>query len=230
MRTENLFDGIYSIPLAAQLLRVPTQNLRGWIKGYSGTECGPLIPSELEPINNKYALSFLNLIEARFISVFANLGVNVKSIRYMAEEAKRILSHPHPFATEMIFKTDGRTIFMQVAAQVDDQALYDLRRKNFAFKEILEREFKGDVIYSNSGLARAWYPRKEIAPSVMVNPKLSFGAPVIESSGIPTETIYNAFLAEGNDYAGVARWFEIDKQRVKEAVDFELNLRTKTIH
>lgn len=230
MRTEHLFEGIYSIPLAAQLLRVPTQNLRGWINGYSGTGCGPLIPSELEPINNKYALSFLNLIEARFVSVFANLGVSVKSIRYMAEEAKRVLSHPHPFATEMIFKTDGKTIFMQVEDETDDKVLYDLRRKNFAFKEILEREFKRDVIYSNAGLAKAWYPRKEIAPSVMVNPKISFGAPVIEKAGIPTETIYSAFRAEGNDYAGVSRWFDIEQQRVKEAVDFELNLRTKTIH
>lgn len=225
MRTEHLSRGIFSIPMAARLLDVPEQNLRGWVRGYSGSS-RPLIPTEYQPISHKHALSFVNLIEARFIGAFAKLGVNVHSIRAMAEEAKRVLSHEHPFATKMIFKTDGRSIFMQESTSIENQKLYDLKRKNFAFKEILEKEFKRDVIYGDAGIAEAWYPRKELAPRVIVNPKISFGQPAMDDSGIPTEAIYDAFLAEGRDYYGVARWFDIGVERVKEAVQFESVFRT----
>lgn len=227
-RTALLSAGIFTIPMAARLLDMPQQNLRGWVRGYSGTACDPLIPSEFKAISNRIALSFVNLIEARFIAAFASQGVSVRAIRYMVNEAKRVLSHPHPFATEMIFRTDGRTIFMQAADATGDQALYDLRGRNFAIADVLKQEFKKSVIYGGSGIAEAWYPRKEVAPDVLVNPKVCFGQPAMADSGIPTEAIFDAFIAEERNYSGVARWFDIHVDRVKEAVDFELAL--KTIH
>jgi uncharacterized protein (DUF433 family) len=210
------------------LLDIPQQNLRGWVRGYHGTKCEPLIQSDLKPIANRIALSFVNLIEARFITAFAKHGVSVLAIRYMADEAERFLSHPHPFATDMIFRTDGRTIFMLAADATGDQALYDLRKHNFGFTQILKAEFKKDVIYGGAGLAEAWYPRKRSTPRVLVNPKIAFGQPAMEDSGIPTEAIYDAFIAEDNDYSAVARWFDIHIDRVREAINFEKKL--KTIH
>lgn len=229
MHIELLSRGIYSIPMAAKLLSIEQRNLRGWVRGQYGATGTPIIPSEFDPISNHYAMSFVNLIEARLISAFANVGVSVRAIRYMVDEARRVMSHPHPFATEMVFKTDGKTIFMQAADATGDPKLYDLRKKNFAIIQVVEREFKRDIVYGGSGVASMWYPRKGIAPSVILSPKIAFGSPAVDEYGIPTEAIYDSYLAENNDAQAVARWFDIPVSRVNDAISFESAIR-KILH
>lgn len=219
MDTTLLGSGIYSVPQAAMLLDVPVSRVRGWVSGSHGAR--PLIRSELPRAGRQLALSFVNLIEAKFIATFAAKGVSVLSMRYMAEEAARFLGHSHPFATDWIFKTDGRRIFVEAAERAGDPCLYDLKGHNFAMHAIMAQEFKSDVSFSASGLANAWKPRTTIAPSVMLRPKVAFGAPALEKSGVPTEAIYAAFVAEGRDSRVVAKWFDVSADEVKEAVAFE---------
>jgi len=225
MRTQALSTGIYSISKAALLLDLPETRLRGWVCGQSGAKGRPLIRSELPRVGGRIALSFVNLIEAKFIATFASKGVSVLSMRYMAEEAERFLSHPHPFATDWIFRTDGKKIFVEAAERANDQCVYDLRGHNYAIHGVLAREFKEDVQFSSNGLAGSWYPRKSIAPKVLVSPKVSFGSPVLASSGVPTEALLNAYLAEGKDKEAVARWFDVPAREVMQAVRFEASLQ-----
>jgi hypothetical protein len=53
-------------------------------------------------------------MELRFIARFAKAGVR-HEIRTIMKDAKDILQHPHPFATQTVFKTDGRKIVAQLA-------------------------------------------------------------------------------------------------------------------
>lgn len=227
MQSSLLSTGIYSISQAATLLDIHPLRLRGWICGKRGAKHGPLIRTQLPRVDHRIALSFVNLIEAKFIAAFADRGVSVLSIRYMAEEAERFLSHPHPFATDWIFTTDGKKIFAQSAERANDPCLYDLKGRNFAMHGVLAREFMDDVQFSANGLAGAWFPRKDIAPSVLVSPKVSFGAPVLENSGVPTEALNAAYLAEDRDENTVARWFDVSQEEVLQAVEFEANLKLK---
>lgn len=149
-------------------------------------------------------------------------------MRYMAEEAERFLQHPHPFATDWIFKTDGKKIFVEAAERTEDPCLYDLKGHNFAMHGILAKEFMGDVQFSTSGVADAWFPRIDIAPNVRVTPKVAFGSPAIEKNGVPTEALFAALQAEGGDVATVAAWFDVSENDVIEAVRFEEAL--KSVH
>jgi uncharacterized protein (DUF433 family) len=221
-----LSGGIYSIPQAARLLNVSPERLRFWVCGRRTMQAAPIIKSELEPIEHQIALSFINLIEVKFINAFSKYGVNVRSIRYMVEEARRVLAHPHPFATSLIFRTDGRKIFIETAEKMNDKKLYDLKGKNWGIYDVLMDGLKRDVIYGPSGLAEAWYPRKEIAPDVFVHPKVAFGQPALEESGVPTEALYDAYRAEDEDFDSVARWFSVPAKQVKEAVNFQVKLQT----
>lgn len=226
--SEYLHTGVYTVSDAARLIGVPTHRVRRWLCGDPHDyRVGPLIKNELPVIEESIAMSFVNLIEALFIARFAEYGVHVRSIRAMAEEAKEFILEQygedtdHPFATDILFKTDGRDICAEVAKKHNDIRLYSLRKHNYALEPIIGPSLKEAVSYK--GLhAHRWYPHKKKAPHVVVNPTASFGQPVLDDSGIPTRVLYDAYLAEEQNESVVAKWFEITKQRVREAVRFEM--------
>ncbi len=220
MRDLSLLDsGIYSVTEASRLIRLPEMRVRMWIDGDRKTNVEAILKNQIGWRGGKLAFSFVNLMEIRFLAFFASQGVHVRSIRIMAEEAKRIIDHPHPFATSTVFKTDGKKIYAETQRQTGDEQLYNLYDKNFELKPIVAQSLKEGVVYDPEGLIRAWYPRKDVAPNVIIHPKHSFGQPILRDSGIPTKTLSDA--AEVDSVATVAKWFEIPRARVTEAITFE---------
>lgn len=222
-----LESGIYTPREAARLIGVSPNKIRGWVQGYPNTQADPIISNQLGKVDHTIALSFVNLIEALFIAQFSKHGIHVRSIRAMAEEAKNLLRSPHPFASEHIFKTDGKRIFAQIVTNIGDKKLtklYDLKTHNWSFKEVLEKEFKQHVVYGPHGYAHLWYPKKKNFPNVLINPNVAFGQPVMAQSGIPTVTLYDSYYAEDKDAETVAKLFETTADSVQEAVRFERNL------
>lgn len=69
-----------------------------------------LIENQLARADDETAISVTNLMELRFVALFAAAGVNIRTIRTIMDEAKRTLEHPHPFATRIIFRTDGKKV------------------------------------------------------------------------------------------------------------------------
>lgn len=223
--TKYLDAGIYTIAEAARLIPVPYARLWRWISGNPHTpDIPPLIQSDISLDDGQTIISFINLIEALFFSRFAKYGVDVRCIRAMAEEAKKLFDTQHPFATDIIFKSDGKRIFAEIAKKYKDRALYDLKKHNWAIEPLLGHGLKAAVAYGAKGFANRWYPRQDTDPHVILNPVASFGQPVLADSGIPTGTIHDAFEAEERDTAMVAKWFGIPEKRVTEAVRFEVAL------
>jgi len=223
-RTFNLLEsGIFTVSEGARLLEIPSQKVRGWIAGYPRTEAAPILENELGWADGRLAFSFTNLMEIRFLAFFSNQGVSVRSIRTMAEEAKKVLRHPHPFATNTVFKTDGKKIYAATVEQTGDEKLYNLYNRNYELRPIVLQSLIDGVVYDPKGAARAWYPRPKIAPNVVIQPKHSFGKPVLKDSGIPTETL--AAAARHDPPNVVAQWYEVPEARVREAIKFEQELK-----
>lgn len=223
-RGPSLLDsGIYTVADARRLIHLPDMRVRRWIDGDRRTNAEAILKNELGWKGGKLAFSFVNLMEMRFMAFFASQGVNIRSIRFMAEEAKRVINHPHPFATATVFKTDGKKIYAETQKQTGDEQLYNLYDKNFELKPIVAQSLKQGVVYDAEGLIRAWYPRKEVAPNVVVHPKHAFGQPILRDSGIPTKTLADA--AESDSVATISKWFEIPRVRVAEAITFERLLK-----
>jgi uncharacterized protein (DUF433 family) len=226
MNTSLLSSGIYSIPEASRLIGVHPARLRWWICGRPSDDARPLIKRDLPVVDHQIALSFVNLIEARFIAAFASHGVHVRSIRIMAEEAQQMLGTEHPFARDGMFRTDGKKIYLATVRRTKDPKLYDLKTRNWAMPQVLAEGLKTGVEFGVTGLARVWYPRKALAPSVSVSPVVAFGQPALHASGIPTVAIRDAVLAEEMNYGNVARWFDITVDQVNQAVKFETSIKT----
>ncbi len=219
-----LRTGIYSVSEAAELIAVRPPKIRAWIDGWPGTEKAPVVSNQLGWVDKQLAFSFANLMELRFIAFFSGAGVKINEIRRIMEEVRLTLHRPHPFATQLVFKTDGRKVVAESARRNGVKDLYDLRSRNFEIGVVVYMSLKDGVVYDPKGDARAWYPRQKFAPNVIIHPSLAFGRPVIKGRGIPTEAIADTARAEGSIEAAAAI-FEITASRAKEAVDFEERLR-----
>lgn len=225
MTAPNLLEtGIYTVAEAAYLVRASKQKVRGWVTGYPKTKRAPIIDNEIGWIENRVAFSFANLMEVRFIAFFERAGVHFWHIRSIMDQVKAELLHPHPFATNIVFRTDGRKIVAEIGERNGGYRIFDLRSKNYEMRSVILETLMDDVIYDPSGVARAWYPRQHIAPNVIVHPRFAFGRPILKDSRVPTHAIAEAVEAEGGIRA-VAQWYEVPEKQVREAVKFEINLR-----
>jgi uncharacterized protein (DUF433 family) len=215
--------GIFTIPTAAKLLRIPAPVVRVWVEGHAGKQ-EPIIRNELGRVDGKVAISFNNLIELQFVAFFVRANVPLKTIRSILEEARSVFKLEHPFSTTAVFQTDGKKIVARIGKGNGIGSIYDLKSKNYELEQIVLPSLKRDVVYDPNGNARIWFPRRKQSPNVIVTPTHSFGRPVLKDSKIPTFAIAKAVEIE-RSVPMVAAIFEISEHRVREAVKFENSLR-----
>ncbi len=223
-----LGNGVYTVAEAALLTQIPGSRIRRWLKGYqyraegSPRQSTPVVVGHyLSAEEDELALSFLDLIEARFIDAFLKYGVGWRTIRIAAKRAAEIMERSHPFSSRQ-FKTDGKTILATIVREEKDPELLDLALNQMAFQKVLKPFLYNTLDFSDEDIALRWWPegRKK---SVVVDPRRSFGKPIIDRVGIPTRTLADSVKVEGS-IERVAMLFEVKRTDVKHAVDFEKKL------
>lgn len=226
--------GLYTIPEASRLTGVPSAAVRRWLFGYQSQHDGvlsdhPAIWSGQLVESDQKGVGFLDLLEIRFVAAFRSYGVSLQAIRAASAFSRKLFNSSHPFTFKQ-FQTDGRTIFAEIADSgkaEDDKSLLDLVKRQYAFERIIRPSLRG-VVYSRSGEAKAWWPKD--SRHVILDPERSFGKPIDNRSGVPTETIYAAFKVE-DDAKFVARLYGLDVRSVKAAVAFQEKLeKGETVH
>lgn len=225
LRNVDLFGvGSYTMREAARLLQTPTANISRWMKGYSYRRDGkvyhspPLWEAQWPMEEGSHTeLGFRDLVELRFVKAFTEAGVGLLAIRNCLDFARRLVDDDRPFSTRR-FRTDGKTIFLESAKQTSgEMELLDLKRRQYAFGQIIERTFK-DLDIEADAVAR-WRPFNGKA-SIVIDPNRSFGQPIAAETGVPTIVLAQAVDAEGSQER-VARLFDVPLAVVRDAVRFE---------
>lgn len=218
--------GIYSVAEAARLTNVAPARIRRWIKGYAfkgargDTHKSPPVWRGQHPIvDGEVALGFLDLLEIRFVDAFLRSGVRWPTIRLAEQHASELFKTDHPFATNR-FKTDGRSIFVQIKDESGDKALVDIARNQYAFQEVVAPCFIG-LEFSDEQAIR-WWPLG-LKRRIVLDPTRCFGQPIVSKEGVPTRILALAYEAEQSEVA-VARWYRVDQRSVRDAVEFEKKL------
>ena len=217
--------GIYSIPEAARLTKVPNNTIYRWIRGYKYTsdenvkQMDPLWTRDIPEIDGENAVSFYDLLEIRFINAFRIAGVSWKFIREAALKAQEVFDTTHPFITQK-FRTDGKHIFSSFIENNSNLTL-DLNNANYAMEKIIEPSLYKGIEFESNQVAR-WYPYKN--KKIVIDPERAFGRPILNESGIATNILYAAFKAEKNEKR-VAEWYNIDIASVKSAIEYEKGLQ-----
>ena len=214
--------GLYSIPEASVLTGIPARKIRSWMLGYesgSRSKQPPLWNSPVtESIDN--TISFQDLLEIRFVNAFRQHGVLLPTIRAAVRQAREYFDQDYPFTCRR-FQTDGRSIFATVEEETGDESLVDLVKKQNVFNRVIKPSLYTGIEYDGEeNNALRWFPVPK-SRKVVLDPERSFGKPIVTTTGITTETLYQSWLAEDQDTKMVACLYEVDTASVIAAVSFE---------
>ncbi|USQ95834.1 DUF433 domain-containing protein [Caulobacter sp. RL271] len=219
-RNRFVGTGVYTVPQAARLIGAPSNKVRRWIFGGRGQKS--IIEPDYEPIDGVNALSFHDLIEARFIRAFREKGVSFQHLRKVASKAREDLKTVHPFASAK-FVTDGRRIILDEIDEAGRRSLVDYLNDQRNFEHLVRDTILDGVSFDACDLAETWQPRAADAPGIIIDPRRAFGAPILARTGIRSEVIARSAKAEGS-LSAVALAFGITEAEVKQALLFEERL------
>lgn len=211
-------EGIYTPRQAARLIHGTSQEVLRWTRG-SGPN-GPLWSAHYSELDDTTEISFFDLIELRVVKAFRGAGISLQSIRYAIDFAQDKYGVEHPLSS-LRFKTDGREILMEALEQDGNYVSLSKRQPGQkVFTEIVRQSLR-DLEYDDQTVAR-WRP--SIAKFVVIDPKRSFGDPILDEFGVSTEVLlreYNVFLSA--DY--LSKIYEIPVKYVRDALAFERSLQ-----
>ena len=224
-----LGTGIYPLHQAARLVGAEPRAVRRWLKGYGRKYKGERVRSE--PLWHTQfegeglpgeVIGFRDLLELRMVAAFVRHGVELKVIRATVDAASTDFGTSYPL-TNQRFLTDGRRIFLDAIEKAcGEPRMIDVLKKQFVFADIIKPSLYAGIEYGDEGALR-WFPNPR-RKTIVLDPRLQFGTPVIAEAGIATDTIHASYLAEDRDAAMVARIFDVTPKLVMAAVDFEQRL------
>lgn len=231
----DIYDGkdarevpVYTVPTAASYLRMSPQTLRTWVAGYSykrrdgSTARQPRVIEPAAIIKGQPFLSFLNLVEAHVLCSIRRveeipLPRVRKALRFISEK----FGTAHPLAYET-FATDGVDLFVEkfgtlvnVSAEgqtsIREAIRQSLRRVEYGERHLAQRLFP--VIRATTADDRI----DRLPKIVVIDPKLAFGKPVVDGTGVPVSEIAQRFRA-GDSVEHLAEEFRVSADKVQEAL------------
>jgi uncharacterized protein (DUF433 family)/DNA-binding transcriptional MerR regulator len=207
----------YSIAEAAQYVRVPFSTIRTWVSGRTGHAS----TNNAEPIiqlpSGARLLSFQNLVEVHILgSIRRYHGVPLQRVRKALRFVRKSLAQPHPLITAR-FETDGIDLFVRELGKL----LNASQDGQVGIKEALQASLRR-VEHDDDGLAARLFPfvrtgDSEEPKSIVVDPRVSFGRPVLAKTGIPANTVVSRLKA-GESVESIANDYGITYEQVTDAI------------
>ncbi|HEV2852416.1 MAG TPA: DUF433 domain-containing protein [Thermoanaerobaculia bacterium] len=214
---------IYAISQAARYLRLPQTTLRSWILGrrfprLDGTGFSEPLIQKPDPSDER--LSFTNLIEAHVLHALrVKHGIAMKAVREALDYAQRefhidrllVRQELRAAPGELFLSEYGRLLSLSPAGQ-------------FAMERVLEAYLER-VARDTEGLPFRLYPFTSPDASkdqrvVAIDPRISFGRPVIARKGISTSILAERLNA-GETVRELAYDYDLDEEEVAEAIIYE---------
>lgn len=217
-KTDPWIRGVYLIPDAAQILRIPAASLRTWITGRNESEQKHFPAGEIgsDGVGLDRHFGFLTLVELYLVAQLRKRGVSMVTIRVAREELSVRLKTDHPFALGGLLSS-GKGILHELG----DGVLLELGSKGqTAFEKILQPFCDRLDFDAATSLAQRFFPLGRDYP-IVVDPRHAFGRPVIDGTNVTTEAVM-ALLRGGETIEDVADYLAISDEAVRAARTFEM--------
>ncbi len=216
---------IYRQAQAARYLKIPSATVRSWVHGRSyETLDGPVdfVPLITPPADADGRLSFNNLVEIHVLRALRTRHraplVHVRTaLEYAAHEldVERLLLHP-------ALKTTGGELFLERYGKLINLS----RSGQIALEGTLERYLARIERDEMSMPVRLFPIYREVRvpsadqPAVAIDPKISFGRPILHPSCVSTAVITQRVDA-GEDLDEIAQDYGIRVEDIEAAVVYE---------
>jgi uncharacterized protein (DUF433 family) len=213
----------YTLAEAARYLRLPAATLRSWLLGrqYPTADGSGRFPPLIHPASKRPPLlSFSNLIEAHVLRALrTEHGVPVKALRGALTYAEKELSIDRLLLRPELCAEAGKMFLDRYGQLIELTASGQL-----AMKQLFEQHLKR-VEWGESKFPVRLYPFLSAAsPSearpIVIDPRISFGRPVVQRKGISTLAIAERIDA-GETVEDVANDYDLGPSEVEQAILYE---------
>jgi len=216
----------YSVTEAAQYLCMPKQTIRAWVQGTSYSHKGSkrrFHPVIQLPASGTLLLSFFNLTEVHVLRALRTRhAIQLPLIRKALQYVKLEFGWDRPLIQQE-FKTDGVRLFVEKLGRLVDAS----GGGQLVMREVmvhLER-----LEWENNLVARL-YPFTRLDPvggpkSALIDPRYSFGRPILAGSRITTALIAERYKA-GESIEALADDYGCSHLEIEEGIRCELRLGT----
>lgn len=211
MAVELLGRGVYDASELSWLLHVAPSTLARWTKGSKTKE--PVVPPTSGNI-----FSFRDLVSLWVVRVLTRRGVPLDDIRVGVKTLQKQFDTPSPLAHEGVLNdlaTSGRSLLANFGELVDAG-----KGGQGTFQQVIEPTLQR-LEFDQSGMAVIWRPSK----LVWLNPQVQAGTPCVDQRRIPTSLI-SGLIRRGEDPLDVAEDYELSREEVLAALDFERDVST----
>ena len=217
---STLSTGIDTIPDAARILGLPLSRLRRWLKDSEAgmVEDAParygMTALGIEGKGREKHMDFLSLIELYTIMRLRELGVSFNTIRRAREDLAARIGVAHPFATQSLF-VDGAKVLTE-----NDSLHYELGTNGqIAICKVLEPFWRKVDFETSTQMAECFHPQGRDR-HVVVDPRRSFGRPVVSDTSITTEALASLYRG-GESVEGLTQQFRLNESEIQDALEFE---------
>ncbi len=214
----------YGISEASQMLKIPVPTLTSWIRGrkypterYGVRTFEPLI---MLPDPDLALLSFINLVEAHVLDAIRYKDkIRLPRVRSAISHLRKEYKSEHPLV-EFEFQHDGVDLFTDIAkdlVNVSSGGQLVMRDILSAYLKRIARDPHGSAIALYPYLKRQHVEEKKL---VLIDPRISFGKPVLVGVGVPTSVVADRHQA-GETVAELAKDYGCEASEIEKAVDYE---------
>jgi uncharacterized protein (DUF433 family) len=210
---RRLYLPAYTTTEAARFAEAKPRTVAYWHYG-TGTKIGPALGGKKRYV----PLSYLQLVEVAFAASFRRRGVPLQRIRKAREYVAKVFQAEFPFA-QYRFKTEGVHVLMDAASVDPDfsELIAADEAGQMAWERVLLERF--EQFDYEEDLAVRWHLRGRDVP-ILIDPRISFGAPVLEATGIPTWVLKGRFEA-GETLEEIEEDFDVPQPDILYALEFE---------
>jgi len=217
----------YPVSEAARYLRVPRATLRAWAFGQRGAGKEPFQPVIASQDTDNGLLSFKNLVAAHVLSALrVQHRIPLQRVRKAIEYLRNETRSKDPLF-ELPLLTDGADLFVEAYEGMVTAS----RRGQMALTPILQAYLRRIEYDEKRGVVRLFpfIRRRELQTPeillqeprvVMIDPRISFGRPVLVGTNIRTSIIAERYMA-GESVRELAEDYHRSPLEIEEAIRCE---------
>ena len=215
----------YGFPEAATVVDRPSQTLRRWALGHKRvyrdrpTVDAPLIQIDGSTERGELPLSFLNLLELRFLASYRTQA-SLPAIRRALDYAGKALGVERPLL-ELDFAIQGCELFLRYVEEQGDEYFVNASRKGqHAWPEEAATFFKSLDYDDTEHAAYRWWPLGKSRP-VVLDTRLNAGQPSTAETGVRTLVIATR-ARRGWSHDAIADDVAATRDEIDAAIELEL--------
>lgn len=222
---QNIYGGkdprdiaVYTVAEASRYLGIPPPTLRSWVAGQSYTEAlGRPYFDRLftAPEYDPPRLSFNNLIEAHVLRALRiKHKVSVRAAREAIRFAEKKLN-----LTRLFLSLELRTGAKELLLEKYGELINLNKSGQMAMKTMLD-EHVGRIEVDQLNVPARLFPSERAAKIIVIDPRISFGRPVVASRNISTAAIVDR-INVGETVEDIAADYKITREEIYETITYE---------